>query len=263
MTALQTRRRNHLRRNVALLFYKAYADLRAEAERTYVGFLWWVVEPVASMIVYYVVFSVILERGGPDYVSFLLAGVVPWRFFQTTILHGANSILSSRGLMQQVFLPKAILPSVDVLVDTFKFLVVFVLLALYMIVTAHPVTLAYFALPILIIVQFSLVAGLTLLAACVTPFIPDLRLVLQNLLRLLFFMSGVFYDLDRFSDQTQTYLRLNPMAVMLESYRTVLIDGQWPRFSPLASILAISLATVAAGFYLIHRLEYVFPKLQG
>lgn len=252
-----------MKRHVALVFYKTYADLRAEAERTYVGFLWWIIEPLASMTVYYLVFSVILERGGPDFVSFLLAGVVPWRFFQTTILHGANSILSSRGLMQQVFLPKAILPSVTVLVDTFKFFVIFVLLIIYMIITGHPVNSAYLALPLLIGLQFLLVSGLTMLAACATPFLPDLRLALENLLRLLFFMSGVFFDLTRFSEEAQVYLRLNPMAVMLESYRAVLLHGEWPNLAPLGAFFPISLLLLALGFHLIHRLEYVFPKLQG
>jgi lipopolysaccharide transport system permease protein len=263
MSALKVAPRSHLRRHIALIFYKTYADLRSEAERTYVGFLWWIVEPVASMIVYYLVFSVILERGGPDYVSFLLAGVVTWRFFQTTILHGANSILSARGLMQQVFLPKAILPSVALLVDTFKFLVVFALLIVYMIVTGHPVTSAYLALPVLFIVQFFLVGGLTTLAACATPFLPDLRLVLQNSLRLLFFMSGVFFDLSRFSEEAQVYLRLNPMAVMLEAYRKVLLYGEWPDLTPFAAFFVLSVALWALGIYLIRRLEYVFPKLQG
>lgn len=256
------RRREPIQRYLSLIYYKTYADLRAESERTYVGFLWWIVEPIVSMAVYYLVFSVILNRGGEDYVAFLFAGVVPWRWFQTTIMRGSSSILSARGLMQEVYLPKMVLPVVALLVDTFKFLVVLVLLLAFVLISGHPVTSAYLALPLLLLTELLVIGALTLFAAALIPFVPDLRVVLQNLLRLLFFLSGVFYDLDRFSPEAQHWLRLNPMAVLLESFRQVLLEGEWPNLVRVGAFAAGALVILVAALWLLRRYDYVYPKLK-
>lgn len=246
----------------SLVYYKTYADLRAESQRTYVGFLWWVLEPVASMAVYYLVFSVILRRGGEDYVGFLFAGIVPWRWFQATTMRGASSILSARGLMQQVYLPKVVLPLVTFLADSFKFALVFLLMLGYFVASGRPPTVAWLALPAILLVQGLLVAGTTLLAGALTPLLPDLRVVLQNVLRLWFFLSGVFYDIEMFSAEAQRWLRLNPMAVLLVGYRDVLLDASWPDGGPLAAIAAGSALVVALAVLLLRRLDHVYPKLR-
>lgn len=256
------RRRSELKRHLSLVFYKTYADLKAESERTYVGFIWWIIEPLASMLVYYLVFSVILERGGENYVAFLFMGVVPWRWFQTTVMHGSSSIISGRGLMQQVHLPKIVLPVVTLLSDTAKFSVVFLLLLIYVAVAGLPVGAPYLALPLVLAVQFLLVASLTLLTAAVTPFLPDLRFVLQNLIRLWFFLSGVFYDLEIFSEQAQEYLRLNPMAVLLEGYRDIMLDSVWPDLARITVIGALSFLLLLFSIWILRRFDHVYPKLK-
>lgn len=255
-------RRAERGRILSLILYKTYADLRSESERTYVGYLWWILEPIASMAVYYLVFSVILRRGGEDYVGFLFAGIVPWRWFQATVMRGASSILSARGLMQQVYLPKLVLPLVTFLADSFKFALVFVLLLVYFVVGGRPPTVVWLALPLVLAVQALLVCALTLATAAVTPFLPDLRVVLQNVLRLWFFLSGVFYDLELFSAEAQRWLRLNPMAVLLESYRHVLLEATWPDLPRLLAIAAGAAITVALATLLLRRLDHVYPKLR-
>ena len=124
--------RSSLSRYFDLVLYKTYADLRAESARTYVGFLWWIVEPALNMCVLYLVFGVIMKRGTEDFVPFLFAGVVPWRWFATAVNHGASSIVLAKSLMLQVDLPKLVFPIVSVLTDSVKFLVVFVVLLMFL-----------------------------------------------------------------------------------------------------------------------------------
>lgn len=249
------------RRYLGLVFYKAYAELRAESSRTYVGYLWWILEPMISMAVYYFVFQFVLRRGTEDFAMFLIVGLVPWRWFATGVLHGANSILGSRSLMQQVYLPKVVLPLVSLLTDTFKFAVVFVLLVAFVLAMGYPVGTPYLALPLVILVQGVFVGALTLLAAAVTPFLPDVRLILESLLRLWFFVSGIFHPLEGLSPETQLYLRLNPMTPIIESYRDVLLDGRWPQWDWLLGIGAVSLVLFVIGERLIRRFDFVYPKL--
>jgi lipopolysaccharide transport system permease protein len=251
-----------LRRYVSLVSYMTYADLRAESERTYVGFLWWVLEPVISMFVYYLVFQVIMQRGTPDYVQFLFVGLVPWRWLQTTVVHGANSILRARSLMQQVYLTKLVFPVVSILTDTFKFLLVFLLALIFVWITGFDVGISYLALPLVMLVQLLLIVALTTFFAGVAPLVPDVRIVLDNLVRLWFFLSGIFYDVDRFSEAAQWYLRLNPMTVVIESYREILLEGIWPDLARLAVIGAAASVVTLFAVSLVRRYDYVYPKLR-
>ena len=244
-----------------LLIYKTYADLRAEAARTYAGFLWWVVDPIISMMVYYVVFEIVLRRGTENYVSFLFVGLVPWRWLATSTMHGANSILNSRALMQQVYMPKLIFPMVAVLSDAVKFLVVFLVLIVFMLISGFPLSWCYLALPYLLLVQAILVTGVSVIFAGLTPFLPDIRMVMENIVRLWLFLSGVFYSVADLSPAKQSLFRLNPMTVVIESYRDILMFARWPDFGHLSVILAVSLVLVVAGFELVTRHDHTYPKL--
>lgn len=240
----------------------AYAELRAESEKTYAGFLWWILEPLASMAVYYLIFSGIFRRGGEDYMSFLLVGVVIWKWFQGTVMRGSAAIVSSRGLTQQVYFPKVILPVVSVLVDGLKFAVVFGLLLLYLTATGRAASWTYAWVPLVLLVTLMFIGSLTLLTAAVVPLFPDVRIVLNNVMRLWFFLSGVFYDLSVFAPQVQTWLRLNPMTTALEAARDVMLLHQAPPLGRLLAIALLSTAIGAAGYATLGLLDRVYPKLK-
>ena len=78
---------------------------------------------------------------------------------------------------------------------------------------------------------------------------------------LLFFLSGIFFDIGAVSGRLHSILMLNPMAVLIDSYRTVLIQGQWPAALPLASIFAISLLGIGAAGAVLKRYDRVYPKV--
>ena len=70
-----------IRSSKDLIAYKTYADLRAEAERTYLGVVWWFLDPLIHISIYYFVFSVIMSRGTENFIAFLAVGVIVWRWF--------------------------------------------------------------------------------------------------------------------------------------------------------------------------------------
>lgn len=250
-----------LERNLRIVLYLAYRELRAESERTYIGFLWWILEPLASLLVYYVVFGLVLIRDIDNYVAFLFVGLVPWRWLQTSVMHGSSSILAAKGLMRQVHLSKVVFPAVALLTNAFKFSIVFLLVVVFVLLSGFPVTAAYLWLPVLFLVQALLIAAASLLAAAITPFFPDLRIVLDNVVRLWFFLSGIFYDVSSFSEEVQTWFRLNPMVPILEGYRAVLMRGAAPDPTLLAVIGIGGAALTALAGQIILRYDYQYPKL--
>ncbi|MDP8219081.1 MAG: hypothetical protein P9M03_10185 [Candidatus Theseobacter exili] len=103
-----------------LTMYKAYAELQAESERTYAGFVWWILDPIFTLTVYYLVFQGVVSRGSENFVIFLCVGIVTWRWMQNTVMQSSTSILAGGGLMQQVYLPKIVFPTAIILSDFFQ-----------------------------------------------------------------------------------------------------------------------------------------------
>lgn len=244
-----------------LILYKAIADLRAEAARTYVGMLWWVLDPIIFMAIFYLVFAVLLHGGTQNYVQFLLIGLIPWRWFQSTVMHGANAIASGQDLMRQVYLPKVIFPLVVVLSDLFKFMVVLVLILAFLWSSGFPPNSAYLALPLVLILELLLIMGLAQLLAALVPFLPDLMIAIDHVLQLLFFLSGIFFDASRIPEAFRLYFYLNPMAALIASYRSILLHGQWPSMNMLLWVTLLSLATNLVAWRVLRHCDRLYPKL--
>ena len=249
-------------RYLELIVYKTYADLTVESERTFIGFLWWVIDPIVTMLIFYVVFGMILQRGGPDYVPFLFTGLIPWRWFTSSLPHAGNSLIQGRGLMQQVYLPKVVLPAVTILTDTVKFAFVFAVLLIFLRVYGCPLELPYLALPVVILVQMLLVTAGSYIVAGLVPFVRDLPFLVDYALRLLFFVSGIFWSIDTVeNEQYQYYLRLNPVAALLDAYRKILLDGEWPPVAPLVWIAVFSLGGIYASVKFMAHNDRNYPKV--
>ena len=244
-----------------LILYKTYADLRAETERTYLGFLWWIFEPIMYMSVFYIIFGLLLARGTKDFVPFLLVGLTAWQWFKSCLSHGAETILGSHHLMQQVYLPKVIFPIVLILTDTVKFIFIFALLLIFLWSYGYGVGLPYLALPIVLIVQMLFTTTFTFLLAAIVPFVPDLRFVVENLLTAIFFMSGIFLAADAVPEAYQSLYYLNPMVSIIESYRNILMYNTLPDWSALLIIGGFSLVGILLTVRLIAHFEYIYPKV--
>lgn len=252
-----------MKQYLLLILYQTYADLRAEAKRTYAGFLWWFAEPLLHMVIYYLVFAVILQRGTADFVPFLLIGLVAWRWFHVSLMQGGMSILNGRRVMQQIYLPKTIFPSVNLLVNAVKFSITLIILLLFLWVYGLLPTAYYLALPLVLATQMLLIMGAVYVCAAVMPFLPDLRILIDNGLRALMFVSGIFFAGNTVPEHLQVYFYLNPMAVIIEAYRNVLMGGHWPHWEGLAYVAMVGVMGILIGRKLIARYDYSYPKVMG
>lgn len=244
-----------------LILYRTAAELRSEGTRTYAGYLWWIFDPLLSLAVYYVAFKYIFHRGTDDFAIFLFSGIVIYRFFAGTVTRSAGSILNGHGLMQLIYVHKSIFPLSVVMVNLVKFLVTLVLVIVVSWMFRILPTWAYLALPLLIVLELMVITGTSMICAAITPFFPDFQLVLGNIMHLLIFLSGVFYNVSTLSPRIRMLISLNPIAVMIEQYRVILLHGQWPNLQALVPALVESIIFLAIGWLLINKFDRYFPKL--
>lgn len=246
---------------IDLVFQNARAGLRAEASRGFLGMLWWVIEPVIYMGVFYTVFAHLYHRGDENYVMFLLTGLTAWKWFHATVNTGASSLIAGAGLMNQVYLPKIVFPLTNIAVNAFKFLFILILLLVFLQFTDNKPSWPWVLLPILVLVQLLLITAITCLLAAIMPFFPDLKVILNNILMMLFFLSGIFFDINTLPASIQKYLILNPMAAIITNYRFLLLNGVPPDWQQLFMIILFSCMILLLAIWLFRRYDCLYPKI--
>lgn len=244
-----------------LVWFSTYAELRAERSRSYLGLAWWLVEPALMMAAFWLVFDRILGTGGPDYLPFLLVGLVVWQWFKSSIVHAGLAIWMNLALIHQVRMPVLVFPFVHLLSDALKFAFVFVLLLAVLWLAGYPPSAAWLSLPLLLACLLACAGGCGLLLAALMPLLPDLRFVIEQLLTVLMFLSGVVFSLQRVPAPYSDWLAWNPVLLLLEALRGVLLQGQWPDWAMLGRISLLALLLAGLGLAAVQRLAPRYPKL--
>ncbi len=251
-------------RYIDLLIYRALAELKAEASRAYLGMIWWVLEPLLYLGVFYLIFGLGLRVGkGEDFVVFLLCGLIPWKWLDSSVRSASGIISSSVGLMGQVYLPKILLPSVVILSNTVKFLIILTLFLVSLTFFGHPPNPAWSYLPLIVIVQGLLVYSLAACAAALVPIVPDLRYVVAYGMTLLFFMSGIFFKLDRVSPEIRQWLVFNPVITIIETYRSILLLQQAPDLTALFYLSIGLIVFLIVVCLLFRKFDRYYPRVVG
>ena len=253
-------RRYSLPQVLGIILFKTYAEIRVEAARGYIGVFWWLIEPILYLAAFYFVFSVLIDRGGIEFVQFLLCGLIAWKWFDSSVRQGSMSIQNSISLIRQINIPKYIFPAVSLCVNTLKFSVILILLLLFLVIIQTFPSPHWIALPAVILTQFLLQAAVVMVLAALAPLAPDLSLIINNGLILLMILSGVFFEISSMPAQVTSLLNLNPVAVILESYRRVLLFDQWPDFYVLGLISLGAMVAILVGMTLMRIFGYLYPK---
>lgn len=246
---------------IELIIEKSFSDLKSEARRSYIGMLWWIIEPILYMAVFYLIFVVIFDRGGEERVAFLLSGLVAWKWFATSIPQCSTCMRANIGLIRQVYIPKFIFPVMVVTTSTLKFLMVFILLLIFLLIKGGGHNITWVVIPALMSVQLLMMLAIGTILAATVPFLPDLKLIIDNAMMLLFFLSGILFDINTVSPELKTYLYLNPMVGIVDSYRSILLWGEWPDWLMLGKILVGSIIGLIVGWYLLKCFDKTYVKV--
>lgn len=245
-----------------LLIFQTKANLHMEVSRLYLNYIWWIVDPCATMLIYYVVFGIFMNQATSHYVVFLLIGTTQWQWFSATVQHSAMSIQAASALMQRVDIPKILFPLVVYLQDACKHLLVMALLLLFLLVYPIQCTPAWLALPVLLALQGLWILAVSILFAALLPLMPDLSYVISTFLNTLFFVSGVFFDVDKLIlPQHRWYMYLNPMAGFIREFRVVVLEGRWPDWHYLMQTTLTTLVFIAVAVWLLNRLDRLYPRI--
>ncbi len=212
-------------------------DIKARYKNSILGILWSMLNPLGLMLVFTLVFSVLGRgQGTRQYPVFVLVGIVPWHFFSGALTAGTMSIINNAPLVKKVYFPRELLPTASLLSNLVNFGFSLVVLTLF--IYAYDIGLTIYALwvPVIVLTQIIFTLGITLLLGAITVFYRDVLMVLQVGVQAWFFLTPIFYPFEFFGDSStllgitfnpaQVMRWINPMASIIDSYRTVLWGTQ-------------------------------------
>lgn len=241
---------------------KLIFNIKSEISKTYLGYLWWVLEPLLHVVVLYIVFDIFLRSGQPNFLTFLICGQIPFMWFSRSVTNASASIISGRGLIIQVAIPKIIFPLLTVSQDLVKQSLVFVSLFVILVWKDIDPSFAWFGLIPVVLVQLLLVTSVALLCAAIVPFVPDFKYLIVSGMMLTMFGSGIFYSYKAvILEKHQDLFLMNPMANLIKNYREVLLEGQPPDWQALFNIGLLSIVLIALMVWIFNRNESVFAKV--
>ncbi|MEZ4606672.1 MAG: ABC transporter permease [Deinococcales bacterium] len=234
------------------LWQKATQDLYQEVSAYRLGALWWFFEPALSLISFYIIFGIGLRGAGhkgDNFLVFLMIGIMTWGWF-ASVIQGVANKAANRSRKN----PKKQQPLWAIVVQVFfsqsiKFGIEFSLLAIAMLLSGYYPHKSYILVPFLLVSEALFILGLGFITAILVPKLADLKFVIQHSLRFLYFMSGIFYDITSFKVKLQRYFYLNPVALLIKSYRDTLIHYAIPRQVYLLSIGSLALLVFVIGLW--------------
>lgn len=220
-----------------IIFYRTLAGLKSEARQHYLGYLWFIFEPLLSTAVLYFAMSQVSGQRGPIAVLTILLGMVVWQWFEGGVMLSTGSIAGKYHVHLQVPLPKYLFPLVDIGTHTVRFTFAFSIILIVCFCFGRPPSWALLWLPLLLLVQLSFIISTALVISLTVTLLSDLRFLVQSLFRLLFFVSGVFFTAERVPANLLGWFYANPVAVFIESYRAIILQQSAPNLSHLGYTL--------------------------
>lgn len=241
----------------------AKAELKSEVADSYLNWLWWIIEPVCFMLIYTFIFGYVFHNKTPYFASFVFIGLTAWDFFNRMVKGSVKLITSNRDLVKKVYIPKYILLLAKSYTYLFK-------MGISMIITfclmfAQGVHLSchiIFFIPIIAIL-YILTFGIGMILMNYGVTVNDLANLTNVLLRMVFYLSGIFYNINERLAGTLCFilLRVNPIAMLMNELRRTMLYNQLPSFKWLLVWLGIALILNVIGIHLIHKNENSYAKV--
>lgn len=254
-----------------LLWNLTLRELRGKFKRSTLGWLWSVINPLANIAIYTIVFGVVLdvqaEPGHPSgldvYGFFLVCGLLPWTFLSNGLNGAAVSIVGNEGLVKKVYFPRSVLPTSSTLAWLASFGVEMIVLGVVLIFAGNMVLPWVPVVIVLMILQTGFVLGLGLLLSAANAYFRDVQHFLGIILNVWFYCTPILFDPDTlpaFDNEIlgvkwRTILQFNPMTQFVNAYRNVLYDLRWPTAANWLALVLISGVTLAIGAAGFRRLE--------
>ncbi|MBI2955064.1 MAG: ABC transporter permease [Chloroflexi bacterium] len=258
-----TRKANRLRSihyQLDLMSNLVARDMKLRYKGSVLGLLWSLLQPAALIAVYSFLFTRVITLDIPNYVPFLVAGVLPWNWFATSLDFASDSLLANRELIKKAVFPSEMLMVAAVTSNLLILALGTLVLLAFLVVSGIALTPAALFLPIIVAIQYSFTLGLALIVSMLNVYFRDIRHLLGVALFAWFFLTPVFYDEAQVPAAYHGLYVLNPMAHIINFYRDVLLFGRIPNGLLLLQLIFVSAIVLGFGLTVFRQHKSGFAE---
>ena len=223
------------------------------------GAAWTVINPLAMIVVYTVIFSQVMRAKLPGidstfaYSIYLCAGILTWGLFAEILGKAQSVFIDNANLLKKVSFPRLCLPIIVVVNALLNFSIIFTLFTLFLIASDNFPGWVYFAIFPVLLINIFFAIGLGITVGVLNVFFRDLGQLFTIILQFWFWLTPIIYPISIIPPSFRPLIDLNPMVNMIGAYQTILVRGELPQWQGLWGILAISIFLCLIGLSLFRK----------
>lgn len=246
-----------------LLYTWTMRDFKVRYSQSILGAAWAILQPLSLMVIFSVIFSTFLKvpTDGVPYPIFTYIALLPWTLFANALNLAIPSLVNNMNLVSKIYFPREILPFSAIMVSFIDFLIAASIFVVMLIFYRIPVGPTILLVPLVLIIQIILMFGISLLASAFMVFYRDVRFVIPLALQIWMYVSPVIYPISVVPEKYRPFYFLNPMAVLIDTYRRLILFNQMPDWPYLGLATLISVLLAIGAYLYFKRAERVFADL--
>lgn len=245
-------------------------ELRSRYKRSVLGWAWSMLNPLATVVIYTIVFKYFFKAAGPvgrpsglkNFSIYLFVGLTSWNFFAGSVNGAMAALVGNAGLIKKVYFPREGLVFAVVASNAVSFLIELAVAGVILLFLGNNVLPWIPVVLLLVLLELVFVTGLGLMLSVANAYFRDVQyLVGSILLQVLFYLSPIVYPIKAVYDATEGKAVLrrlytaNPTVQFIEAFHHVMYDLRWPTFSNFAYLTVAAVLSLAVGLVMFHRFE--------
>lgn len=235
-------------------------DIRGKYKGSFLGILWSFINPLLSVLVYAIVFPYIMRIKVENYLIYLITGIIPWTFFTSSINMGIISVLSNANMIKKVYFPRIILPISTVTSCLVNFLISCIIILLFCIGSGLGLSINLLWLPLIAVIQYVMLLGFTFILSAIEMYMRDIEHIVNFVLSMAFYVTPILYTPDIFPTQLSWVLKINPMAYIVNAYRSIFFYKEMPDMIGLGIVGIFSVVIFFVGYIIFEKLQKGFAE---
>ncbi|BAQ64683.1 ABC transporter permease [Geminocystis sp. NIES-3709] len=243
-----------------LIYCLVDRNIKILYKRSSLGILWMLIKPLLTLCIYGFVFRSIIPVKLPFFTSYVFTGLLFWNWFNNSVSQCTGVIVQNVNLIKQPYFPINILPIVIVITEWIHLLLAIPILFFFILWESVPLEPVIFLLPFLMLLQFTLILSIGCVLAAINVTFRDTQHTVSILLQMLMYLSGIFYDINTLKPEYQSLLYLNPMVHLLNSYRSIIIYGEFPSLFNLVYLCLLSVCLLPIGIWIFRKQSCYFVE---
>jgi ABC-type polysaccharide/polyol phosphate export permease len=245
----------------SLLRELVISQFKLKDQSTFLGLVWSLLHPLLMLGVLFAFFNFHMGKGIEHYPLYLLIGLVHYAHFATGTAAGMVALSAMRGLTCNTVFPKEVLVMASVAVTSIEFIISLVLCVVVACFTSANLSWASALLPLVLVLQAMTVLWVSFMLCCVYAFAKDINHIYQVFLRLLMFITPIFYGVNFLGDGiARSLVSLNPLMYLMNFSRAVVIDGN--PFPPMPFFIfgTVNAILIFVGLRIFRKCEGMFAE---